>query len=147
VRHSVPFYLHRIVKMFFQCLLLLLVPLIRAQTLDPGNPGVENTDASCGIAGYPAPGQVYYYAPDDTLPLGEYVTSTGCKLSASITTNSNAMSSLHPEFLRTDHAELSNRQYRDQWKRWVAILWLRTSERPVCRVGLVIRPWLFSCLC
>jgi hypothetical protein len=60
-------------------LLLIAIPLAIAQTPDPGNPGIDNTNPSCGIAGYPAPGQVYYYAPNDTLPLGEYVTSTGSK--------------------------------------------------------------------
>jgi hypothetical protein len=65
--------------MLLYCLLLALVPFVQAQTPDPGNPGAANTDTSCAIAGWPAPGQVYYYAPDDTLPLGEYVTTTGCK--------------------------------------------------------------------
>jgi hypothetical protein len=57
--------------------LLVLAAGVIAQTIDPGNPGVENSSPNCNIAGWPAPGQNYYFAPDDTLPFGEYVTSSG----------------------------------------------------------------------
>lgn len=57
--------------------LLVLAAGVIAQTIDPGNPGVENSLPNCIILGYPAPGQNYYFAPDDTLPFGEYVSSSG----------------------------------------------------------------------
>ncbi len=59
--------------------ILALATVATSQTPDPGNPGVENTLTTCGIGGYPAPGQVYYYAPDDTFELGNYAESFGGK--------------------------------------------------------------------